>query len=396
MPIKIQIVDDVAQFLRGVGKAEDALDDVADALDDVARDAQKTGKTAGDDLSQGIDRGADKAEDSVGKLEKSFRDMAREAGRHSKDAGNDVGDNLTKGFRKAGDAADKLDDDVDAAFDKVRAHAGDAADEIGQTGREAAASFSGEFDDVADVIQEALTNVPAVLGPIGLAAGVAAGAGAGVFLTQWQEAAEAAEERLQEMYDDFLESGADYLSKEFISSEINKIYKDAPGAIVKVQELRDMATATDIPEPLLARALVGDAAARDQVSRLISEKKLEASQAIDEAFAKGADSTPWTVLAQNVDEVQRNLDRTAKAAADAQAAADAARQAINGIDAGRAAASAEDARAKFDGLGRQISSLPQSKTVRVEADTTQLDRELARERTVRVGVATRPGIMVAI
>lgn len=382
MPIKISVIDDFSSIFRGTRKLGEEFEKVADSLDDVARDAQR----AGDDVGRGLERGVAGASDSADRLERTFADMARDTQRSAKRTGDDLGDGIRDGARKAGRALDDLGDEADDSFDRVREKGREAADELGQTGREAAASFSGGFDDVADLAQEALANVPAALGPIGLAAGVAAGAGAGVFLTQWQEAAEAAEQRMTDMYNDFLESGADYLSKEFISQEIAKIYEGAPEALIKVKELRDMAAAADIPEPLLARALVGDAASRAEVSTQIAAKRLEASTAIDEAFAKGRSATPWTELLSQLDRVQDQLDKTGDAASTAQSNADAARAAIAGIDASNAARSADEARAKFDGLGREIEELPSSKTItaRVIADMSDVDRQLARQRTLRI------------
>ncbi|MBU4213836.1 MAG: hypothetical protein KJ792_04175, partial [Actinobacteria bacterium] len=58
MPIKISIIDDVGAFLKGAGRVETALDDVAGSLDDVAREAQRTGTKAADALG---DAGKDMA-----------------------------------------------------------------------------------------------------------------------------------------------------------------------------------------------------------------------------------------------------------------------------------------------------------------------------------------------
>ncbi|MFT3832880.1 MAG: hypothetical protein QM711_06105 [Micropruina sp.] len=165
MAFKIQLLSDVAGFLRGTSSVEDALDDVADSLDDLARDTKQN---------------ADKAADS---LEREFSDALDQVQRETKKTGRKLGDDLKDGTREAGEGFDDL------------------KDEANERAREAAASFSGEFDDVADYVQEVLAQALAGFGPVGAAAGLAAAAGIGILVAGLQDSAEKAEEAKQRVLD---------------------------------------------------------------------------------------------------------------------------------------------------------------------------------------------------
>ena len=393
--IRISLIEDVSSFLRGMTRSEEALDDVADSLDDLARDAQREGRDIGQGIERGVEQGTDGATDSVERLERTFRDMAREVSRTSRTAGDDVGDNMRDGYREAERAARSFEDTADDASDSASEATGEFRDEARANFSEVASSFSGDMSSAADLVQGTLGGLAgSLVGPAGLAAGALANIG-GTLQSSVQENAEKAEQRVKDMYADFLESGADYLSKEYVADQIAKIYEGAEDAAIKINDLRKLAKDSDIPEPLLARALVGDKAARDEVAREISAKRLAITSALDDATAKGQNMAPvYAPAIQALQDVEDSMNGVSENAKLAQRNAEQAAAAIRGIDASRAAASAEDARAKFDGLGRQISTLPASASVKVTADTTALDRELAKPRTVRVNVAPAGGMRV--
>lgn len=363
--IKIAIVEDVSSFLRGTERAEDALDEFAGSLDDVARDAQNTGEQLGD----GFTDGARQAEDATERMERSFRDLSRSASR----TGEDVGDELKAGYREAERAAERFEATADDATDEASEASSEFKDEARANFAETAASFSGDFSSAADAVQGTLGGLAGSLaGPAGLAAGALAIIG-GTLLSSIQANAEKAEQRISDMYDDFLESGADFLSKEYVAEQLAAIYQGADDAAIKVAELRRLAETAEIPEPLLARALVGDQAARDEVTRLIGVKRLEITDALDDATARGENLAPTFAPAiQALIDVEDQMSGVAGQAAEAQRNADKAAEAIRGIDAGRAAASAEEARSKFDGLGRRIETLPKVASVKVEVDDSEV------------------------
>jgi hypothetical protein len=160
MPIKIDFLSNVRDFLRGTDAAEDALKDVADSLDDMARDAKA---------------GGEKAERSIEKLEDSFLDAAKRAKALGK-AGNDAGDDVKKGMKGAEDGVDELKDEANA------------------TAKETAASFDGSAESILGAFQEVAANAFAGFGPAGALAGLAIAAGIGLATAEFQKAADAAEE----------------------------------------------------------------------------------------------------------------------------------------------------------------------------------------------------------
>lgn len=359
--LTISLIADVTSFLSGIGKTEEALDDTSSALDDLARDAQKAGRQTGDALADGVADGTDD-------VQTSFREMARAASRYSKDAGDDLGTSVHHGADEASEGLDTLNDNAKS------------------NAKEVAASFDGSADSIAEGFQGLAAEALEGFGPAGVLAGVAAAAGIGLLWKSISEGAAASEQRVSDMYDDLLQSGADYLSKEYVADQIAKIYQGADDAIVKIGELRSLANDADIDEPLLARALVGDAAARAQITTQISEKRLAINEALDEATARGSNMAPALAPAiEALQDIEAKMSGVAGSAATAQANADMAARAIAGIDASRAAASADDARAKFDGLGRKISELPTSRTVQLDVDLSLAERSLRTWRPVVIG-----------
>ena len=214
--IKIDFVSDVGKFISGTKDVSQALDKVADSLDDVAKDADRAGEEAGDNLAKGVKDGTEKVD------------------KYAKDAGKDLADGLERGTRDAGDAGEKMERKFRSSFDAVKTDSKTTGDKVGteiksgfkkaegaadefkeeaaSTSREAAASFSGDFEDVADAIQETLANALTGFGPAGAAAGMAAAAGVGILIASLQnsqEEAETARVRIEELADEIRDVGGD-------------------------------------------------------------------------------------------------------------------------------------------------------------------------------------------
>jgi ABC-type transporter Mla subunit MlaD len=352
--------------LRGTADVNRALDESADALDGVAREG---------------DRAADE-------LQRSFRDMVR----NSRTAGDDIGDNMRDGYRTAERAARDFERTADDATDEAGEATGEFKDEARSNFSEVASSFSGDMTSAADLVQGTLGGLAgSLVGPAGLAAGALAIIG-GTLFASVNENAEKAEARVSAMYEDFLESGADFLSKDYIAEQISLIYQGAEDAAISIQRLRDLATTADIPEPLLARALVGDKAAQEEVQRQITSKRLAINEALDEATAKGQNMAPtFAPTIQALQDIVDELDGVAGSAQEAQTNAERAAAAIQGIDASHAARSADEARAAFDGLGRRIDSLPRNVdiTAKVDVDDSAWRDWLLTQRRAGVSVPVR-------
>lgn len=378
MPIKIALVEDVSSVIKGSEDTARAFDKVADSLDEMAADAAKAGRKTGD----GIEDGTDKGIAAVKKLERSFKDLTDNVRPDTKKVGDTLGDSVEDGTHKASEATGEFKDEARANFSEV------------------ASSFSGDMTSATDLVQGTLGGLAGSLtGPLGLAFGGLAIA-AGTFAAAWQENSEKTKQTISDMYDDMLGSGADFLSKDYIADQLSKIYQGADDATIKVKELRDLATTSEIPEPLLARALVGDKAAQAEVASAIAAQRLKINEALDDATAKGQNMAPTLAPAiQALQDIEDKVNGTSGALTDAQRNAGAARDAINGVIAPTqgVASSAEDARAKFDGLGRAISGLPPVKVAVDFSDAdSAMDRWRARHNTLIVGVMARPGVPQAV
>lgn len=369
MPIKISIVDDVTSFLRGAGKAEDALDDVADSLDDLARDASRGAATVGDDLARGISSGAGKAEDSVGDLERSFREMARDAGRYSKDAGDDVGKNVKQGSDRASEATAEFKDEAKQNFSEV------------------ASSFTGDMDSAIDLVQGTLGGLAGSIPGVGIALGGLA-AGAGAFYSAWSENAEKTEERIGTMFDDMVESGRRYISDELITQNLRDIYLRTDDAVIKWAELEKVAKVAGLTQQDVALAYAGDAEAGKRLTQGLADAQRALGDEIVKAGAKGNSS--MLTQQQEQQRMQRGWEAfqdsvtiaTQRATDFGIASRAAGREATSGVDATDLAVAR---------LGQRIADLPASRKVTVVADVDDRAVREWAQRPVRLNVVARPG-----
>lgn len=364
--INIAYIADVTSFLRGTKSAEDALDDVADALDDVAKDAQKQGKAAGASLERGVEAGADGAVDAVDGLEKSFRNMSKDASKYSKQAGDDLGDNVKKGAREGAQATAEFRDEARSNFSEV------------------ASSFTGDMDSAADLVQGTFGGLAGSLtGPLGLALG-GVGAIAGVAYAKWKENSEKIEQRVSDMFDDMAQSGQDYVSEDFVNQELQKIFNSAEDAAISYQGLKKAVEDTGISQDLLARAFAGDADAIAAALDGIAAK--QATWTDEQKAGNGELAFQDERLSRIASQLGGVATATDSATKRAQEYGDATKKAADDTEA-----SVARAMATYDGLGRKIADLPSEKTVTLRFDATDLDKYLARQRTLLVGVVARPG-----
>ena len=167
MAIKISLVSDVADAVRGTEKVADSFEGVQDALDDVAKEARRT-----EDALADVGGGTKKAEDASDDMERKFRGDFDKIRKDAKGAGDAIGREVKDGTDRAGEGMDEF------------------KDEAGGTAREAAASFDGSAESIADVFQELSANAFAGFGPAGALAGVAAAVGLGIAISTLTEIAD--------------------------------------------------------------------------------------------------------------------------------------------------------------------------------------------------------------
>lgn len=167
MAIKIPIVADVENALRGPAQIADAFEEVQDALDDVVKDSKRA-----EEALEDIGSGAERAEDASDDMARKFRDDFDQVRKDSKTTGDKIGREIQDGTDRAGEGMDDL------------------KDEAGGTAREVAASFDGSASSIAEGFQEVAANALAGFGPAGAAAGVAVAAGIGIAIAKLTEYAE--------------------------------------------------------------------------------------------------------------------------------------------------------------------------------------------------------------
>jgi hypothetical protein len=198
--VKIDLIADVKDVIKGTDKIGDALEDVADDLKDMGKAGQKVEDVVSDafrDMAKSADTAGDKMDDSVS-------DAFRKMGKDAKDGGDKIGKSVKDGTDKAGEGLDDL------------------KSESASTAKESAASFDGSADSILGSFQEIAANAFAGFGPAGAAAGLAMAAGIGIAVSAMQDTAEKAteaKEKSVDMIDSIKEAGGD-LAKMDLSEKI--------------------------------------------------------------------------------------------------------------------------------------------------------------------------------
>lgn len=366
--IKITLVDDVTSFLRGTQRAEEALDDVADSLDDLARDAQRQGRTTGDDLARGIDRGTDRARDSVDSMEKSFRDLSRGVQRESKQVGDDLGDNIKRGSREASEGLDDLNNNA------------------ASNAKEFAASWDGSADGALDSVQGFVAEALEGFGPLGLAGGVALAAAAGAMYTAFSENAAMSEQRIADMYNDMKESGQDFLSGQLIDQQISDIVEGVDGAIRSYDQVKKDAEQVGVSTATMLRAWAGDQGAVTEVLETTRAKQNEILEQFRSGDLAGAD---YTKAATALTSVTDGLSDAGSETDVARQKVEDYRAAIAGLPENKVTDVEVNTQPGRMGMGDFYRGIEQARpTVRPNVDTSDADREYAawaaRRRTVNV------------
>lgn len=340
--IQVPIVADVAQAITGVRSLGDEFDKVADSLDTVADESKDTGR----------------------ELERRFSDAFDSVRRDSRRTGDDIGDNVKRGTDRATDGVNDL------------------AQEAGQSAKEAAASFSGSFDDIADLAQETAAQAFAGFGPIGAAAGIAAAAGLGALWTSINENAEKTEQRISDMFADMQESGLDYVSKQYVIDELTKIYDKAEDAAIGWADLQRAAELTGVSQELVARAFAGDAQAGIEFTEALRRKQEELS---DEIASRPRTPGVYAPLPEDHVAVDRIADQWNNVGSQTDSARERTekwRTAVSQVETATANASGE-----VQDLATRLNNMTNgayTANVRIRPDPTELDRELARPRTITV------------
>lgn len=353
--ITIPIATDTRQAVKGTDALADGFDKIADAVEDAARDSGTAG---------------DKIERSLRDAQRETRDTAREfekAGRKARDFGDDA----ERGMKGAGHSTGEFKEEALANFSEV------------------ASSFQGDMTSIVDLAQGTFGGLAAVGGPIGLALGAVGaliGATFSGLSTAANENAQAAEERISDMYQKMLESGQNYLTNEQIGQRIADIADDTE----KFKQAQEDAAAAGVNVSTVLRAQAGDAGALAELQDTLAGKYAAAREAADKYLtAKGPQAGAANAEALALGGL---VERYSGYNSEAQQAVDKS-TAVRGAFADLGL-QADGTAQQVDGVTKSVNSVPGSKTVRINVDDAVAQerlRQLGKSINVDMFVTPRTG-----
>lgn len=420
MAIKISLVADVEDALRGSAKVADSFEEVKDSLDDVAiggtatgdkikaamdkatdsarpttsefrelarflegfardtgrtlpeafEEVQRAAREAGTEIKQGtldaLERVAQQGPREIDKLKDALRGLERQAD----DTGDELGDSMRDGTRRAGDAVD------------------DFKSESSSSMREAAASFDGSAQSMQDVFQEISANALASFGPAGALAGLAVATGAGALFSFLNSEAEKTKERLEEAFQDMVENASGAFSEGFIQGQLANIFSGADEAVVSLEKLNNVSKESGVSVDLLARAYAGDMAAMEEATAQLQTKLA------DDSAILGYDAAMETATGHTLRSLQKqreDWDSTTNRVNGYNRAIrgipDQARTDVEVTDHDSARRTKEKIRdlSEFAGIRRDV-------TLGVRADTAQASVDVANWRHAQQSIPVQIGM----
>lgn len=250
---------DSSQFKRGSDDAAASLEKLSESLTDVERSDVSDVERGVKDLGDAADTSSRQADD----LARQFSDTFQKARDDSRDAGEVMGENLEGPLTATQDM-----------MNEVRASIGESMGELAGSFAENGFNMEDAIDGVVEVAAEAAQALP---GPFGIAGSALVATAAGVY-GEWKARLEAISERASEMYDDMIESGADFLSNEFFQGQLRELFNPMGESFESNMEKIDILGKLGIPTDEAARAMVGygdesDAAlekVRDAINEMIN------------------------------------------------------------------------------------------------------------------------------
>jgi hypothetical protein len=313
-----------------------SLDKMSDALDDVVRDGERGGE----------------------KLERSFREVADAAKKESREVGEAFDKNATRGFDRAGDAA--------------REFKGEAIQNLG----EVASSFDGTVTGIADGFQGLAGGASVALinmgGGLAIAGAGLAGLGlvGGAVLSGIAAKGEAMRESLSTSFQQMVDEGVTAFEELRYQERLAEAFDPGGDVRAKVQATAD---ALSLPFHVAAEAYAGNQAA--------IEKFQDAYSAALDGIASDSTKTD-TAQRQVLDNAVRGVADQIKAVDDARDAYERYNDSL--LTSTGLTKAGHEARELVDAL----ESVPArtTATVKVDADTTDLDRKIAQSRTIRVNL----------
>lgn len=302
-----------------------------------------------------------------GQLEDGLRDAQRASERlqkEVKETANSIEDKFRASYREMARSAD-------TGFDRSREAVRGFKDEARQNFAEVASSFDGTAQGIADGIQGTLGGAAIAVGGVaGLAIG-ALGAVGGAVVQQVTADAEAAEERVQEMYDAFIESGVQYLTQQQALDALSAITGDPE----RVKELQKQADdlGLSIQTILLAQIQRGDE------RNAVQERNNELLEAANKKLEDGTITTADNLVALEAirDEYLRLNGEQDKA--------------VQGADLYRTAQQLITGEAKLTNeeiqkRNKLLAETPATVSTKLLVDDSDLTNKLSQSRTIRLNI----------
>lgn len=327
MPIKIDFVANIRDFIKGAGDVEEALDDVADSLDDVAQEGGR----------------------DTDRLERSFRDLSRQARDTDKDVER-IGSDGPGHLRKLGDATEEV--------------SGELRQNLGET----FSSFRGDLEDLPQIAQDVLGGLAGSFGTLWASIGLAAGAaGIGLLIQAFQNLAEeedARRDRVGEWAQAYIEAAGQIRDSVASLSAVESIYTDPE----KLKKAEDAAKNWGVELSTAVNAMAGDQTALAVVQDNLATNTAKVDEAMEKLGGGRIQGLDYEMrkLKESTGLGQEAFDMlTAEMAEGEELAASYARSVYD------LAMSTGVATGAVDDLGNKIYALPDGTEVVIDAVTGQ-------------------------
>lgn len=348
--------------------------------------------------------GAEDVDERFAEVIRAFVDMERQAGRTE--------DDVVKGLRAIGLTADDAEDalraideelgnvgdnraadDAADSIEGISSRSTEAADGLRSLGDIAKSALEGDIAGAASTASETLLGFAGSLagGAIGGAIGSAIGGIAATWIDQWNQAAAESEKRVDEMVDSLVAAGGRF-DEEQILSGVREIQGDKE----KLAQVQKIVAATGLEEAEVMRALSGDLTDGASVTRELADAHQSLADKRSENLAAGKNMNDG--LIEENQEILKAQDVWNKYGDEVDRARDgfnlySEAQTIGIQRTAEAAVAAGEATKMIDEFGNTVYSLPEGKTVVIDAQTGQArtdietveDYELA-DKTVKLSL----------
>lgn len=334
---QVGIASETKAFKQGVESG------IIEPLEDAQKELVELGKSKGPDQ---LEKGMKDAERATEKL-----------GDETKRTAKAIEDDFRESYRKVKQSSD---DGMDGAKEGLN----DFKQEANQTAKESAASFDGSFESIVDMAQETAANAFGGFGPVGAAAGLAAAAGIGLAVKGFEDVNEASEEskaRADEWADAYIEAGGRILTATQIVERGRSILKD------QAEQLEKNAKNWGVSESVALLAMAGDANA------LLEAKNglIDQEERLRDVNIRGAAATQESRDALKELEIAVRDGKSSYEELNDEMTMGSGKFDIYSDSLRLLAESTAEATKEVDEFGDTVYTLPDGKTIYIDAETGQ-------------------------